>query len=240
MSKKAFLYEVVYFILAIVSLIIAIRPQDEWVWLDYSIYCLYVVDYAVRLYQSGERWTFIKQHPIDLIAILPVVGAVRIVRIFRLFKVLRLSRYFSKKFPKASQVMNSNSVGLMLVWLVAVAMLVSIPLTLVEPNMKRYSDALWWTLVTTTTVGYGDIVPVTLLGKFIGACLMLGGIGLVSLITGNISHVLTTRSTQTSSNSPVTLSKFEQLDEQTKQRIVKRIEEEIEFELYKQQNKIDK
>lgn len=237
MKSKAFLYEALYFGLAVVSLLLAFHPRQEFQWLDYSIYGLYVLDYAVRLYQAQHKWAFIKRHPLDLIAILPVVSAVRIVRVFRLVKLLRLSSYFAQRFPKLSQVMSSNSVGLMLVWLVAIAMLVSIPLTLVEPAMRDYGDALWWTLVTTTTVGYGDVVPATLLGKIIGVGLMLGGIGIVSLITGNISQVLITKHDKQLSETSISLSKFEQLDKVAQQRIVKRLEEEIEFELYKQENK---
>ena len=64
----------------------------------------------------------------------------------------------------------------------------SVPVYLVEPNIKTYGDALWWAVVTTTTVGYGDLSPSTIVGRVI---LMISGIGVIGLLTSSLaSHFI--------------------------------------------------
>lgn len=58
---------------------------------------------------------------------------------------------------------------------------------LVEPGMQTFGDALWWSIVTTTTVGYGDISPGSLLGRLVAVSLMVVGIGTIGMITASIA-----------------------------------------------------
>ncbi len=53
----------------------------------------------------------------------------------------------------------------------------------VNPNMVKFIDALWWSFSTTTTVGYGDVVPITIPGKIIGILLMLIGVAIFAIYT---------------------------------------------------------
>lgn len=63
----------------------------------------------------------------------------------------------------------------------------SILITYLEPNINHFVDGIWWSIVTTTTVGYGDISPTTIIGRVVAIFLMIVGIGLVGMITGSIT-----------------------------------------------------
>ena len=56
-----------------------------------------------------------------------------------------------------------------------------------EPDVKSFSDGLWWALVTITTVGYGDITPMTSIGRLVASALMFLGLGLIASLTAVIS-----------------------------------------------------
>jgi voltage-gated potassium channel len=65
-----------------------------------------------------------------------------------------------------------------------------------EEDFKSYGDALWWAVATVTTVGYGDVVPKTTVGRSIASVLMITGFAFLSLITGTIASVLVARFTR--------------------------------------------
>lgn len=60
----------------------------------------------------------------------------------------------------------------------------------VNPNINHYIDSLWWAFSTTTTVGYGDVVPITIAGKFIGIFLMLIGVGFFGIYTALFARAI--------------------------------------------------
>ena len=67
-------------------------------------------------------------------------------------------------------------------------------ITLIEQNnLDNIGTALWWTIVTMTTVGYGDFTPHTFLGRFFAIIIMLSGISLIAIITGTISSIFTSK-----------------------------------------------
>lgn len=72
-----------------------------------------------------------------------------------------------------------------------------------QSDFKTYGDALWWAVATVTTVGYGDIVPKTTVGRFVASLLMITGFAFLSLITGTIASVLVARFTRTRSDERV-------------------------------------
>jgi voltage-gated potassium channel len=56
-----------------------------------------------------------------------------------------------------------------------------------EPDLGDFGDALWWAIVTSTTVGYGDLAPVSIVGRLVAVVLMIVGIGALGMITGSIA-----------------------------------------------------
>ncbi len=80
------------------------------------------------------------------------------------------------------------------IWIVSVWVLGSLVISFIEPGaFKNIGNSLWWTIVTMTTVGYGDMAPTTISGRLLAIIIMLSGIILVALITGTISSIFTTK-----------------------------------------------
>ena len=82
---------------------------------------------------------------------------------------------------------------------------------IVEPDIKTFSDGIWWALVTVTTVGYGDITPATTLGRFVAGTLMFFGLGLIATVTAIVSAKFVQNYVDHHTNDDV-LEKLEELE----------------------------
>ena len=152
------------------------------------------------------RYVFSYLAVIDLLAILPFYLPVlipfdlrflRIVRLFRLIRLFKLSRY-SRAMTAIGVVLRNKRGELAIVIIVVFVFLLLSSAIMYEveheaqPNaFPNIPSAMWWGVVTLTTVGYGDIYPITPLGKFIGAVIALLGIGLFALPAGIIASGFT-------------------------------------------------
>lgn len=139
---------------------------------------------------------------IDLLAILPfylpmllpidlrVLRMLRIIRLFRVFKIGRYTNALSsivKVFKNKQHELLSSVFVVLLLMIVASVLMYSIENNAQPEVFKNAFDALWWALATLTTVGYGDIYPITVLGKILSSIIAILGIGLVAVPTGIIS-----------------------------------------------------
>ncbi len=136
---------------------------------------------------------------VDLLAILPfylgffITLDLRVLRVFRLLRLLKLTRY-SPALAIIGNVMRAQSKALtaaVFIMLMALVLSSSILYILeheVQPDkFGSIPEAMWWGLATLTTVGYGDVTPITPLGKLVGAVTMIVGIGMFALPTGVIA-----------------------------------------------------
>ena len=114
-------------------------------------------------------------------------------RIIRLFRVFKINRYTNALVSIVKVFKNKQSELLSSIFVVLLLMIVASVLMYgvenkAQPEVFRNAfDALWWALATLTTVGYGDIYPITVLGKILSAVIAILGIGLVAVPTGIIS-----------------------------------------------------
>ncbi|WP_231686768.1 potassium channel family protein [Bacillus sp. JCM 19034] len=128
-----------------------------------------------------------KKNPLDLIAIIPFDSIFQLARIARLFRAIRLiaiSAHFLKPF---FEIIRTNGLYKVMTFTAILIFVSAIPIKSLEQSIENYADALWWSIVTATTVGYGDISPETNIGRVIALILMLFGIGLLGMITGSIA-----------------------------------------------------
>ncbi len=139
---------------------------------------------------------------IDLIAVLPfylpiLIGCdmrvLRTLRFFRILRILKLGRY-SKSLKLIKKVLHETKPQLIVtvfatwILLIVASFLMYYAENLAQPDkFSSVADAMWWAIATLTTVGYGDVYPITAMGKILSAVIALIGIGFIALPTGILS-----------------------------------------------------
>lgn len=188
MKKRVVLFESIMFVLVLVSLFFAFSDNENFIRLDWGIWFIFVVDYTASLIRSENKWTYFKQHPFELIAIIPFDSIFRAARIVRLFRIIRLIGIGSRYLTPLYKLLKTNGLDKVLIVAMILLFIIPIPIVLLEPSIETFTDALWWAVVTTTTVGYGDISPETPIGRILAVILMLVGIGFIGTLTSAITN----------------------------------------------------
>lgn len=147
------------------------------------------VDLAVRISLAHHRWRFIREHPLDVaVVVLPVLRPLRLLRLVTLLSVL--NRYAGSSMRGKVGLYLVSSV-ILIVFVAAVAVLD------VERGqggpIETFGDAVWWAMTTITTVGYGDMYPVTTAGRCIAGGLMFAGIATLGVVTASFASWLVER-----------------------------------------------
>lgn len=155
---------------------------------DNALIVLLVVEYIVRLWLAPSKRKFVIENWFDLVAMIPLDSyfyVARIMRVLRLIRIVRASPFLwgIVRSPAMRQVF--GVVTVIMLWSSTAIYLLEYG---VNDNIKSFQDALWWSIVTTTTVGYGDISPVTAGGRIMAAILMLTGIGMLGALTANFAN----------------------------------------------------
>jgi voltage-gated potassium channel len=161
---------------------------------ELSLWAIFVAEFTSRFAAARDRRAYLRGHWIDAVALIPAARAFRLLRILRL---LRLFRAFAGIFRALGAVERFTShrtlIGLFIAWL-SVAVICGAAFYFAEvdfnPQIQTPVDALWWAITTLTTVGYGDVYPLTPEGRLAGSALMIVGITLWAAVTGTITSLL--------------------------------------------------
>jgi voltage-gated potassium channel len=165
--------------------------------LDFLICIVFITEFVVRIWKEEDRRGYLRAHWLEIPGMIPFT-IVRVSRVFRIFRLFRLVRVFSlmKRFSRLYEKrFVRNELQYAAIIIITILLFSSYGIFFFErkvnPDIDSVGDAVWWSVVTVTTVGYGDKVPITPLGKVIGIILMFTGIGIIGILSGTIaSHLL--------------------------------------------------
>lgn len=211
-DKLSSIYDSFMLVVILISLVpLAFKSSAYgFIVIDRACVAIFIIDYILRLftadfkYQDKSIRSFIK-YPfsfmalIDLVAILPSFTVLnqgfKVLKLFRLIRVLRVFRAFkalrySKSIVIIANVLKESRDSLMAVGTMALAYIFISALIIfnVEPDsFNNFFDAIYWATVSLTTVGYGDIYPITTIGKTVSMISSFFGIAVVALPSGIIT-----------------------------------------------------
>jgi voltage-gated potassium channel len=195
----------IYVLIALLAdLILDFPPEVARVlsFVDNVICVFFLIDFFTRFRAAQNKWKFMRWGWIDLISSIPEIEFLRVGRALRLIRIIRILRAFRSIKHIIGHIYRNRSQGaLTTVAVLAFVLIVFSSISILQfeadvpgSNIKTAEDALWWSYVTITTIGYGDKYPVTTEGRIIAVILMTAGVGLFGTFTAFVSSwILTDR-----------------------------------------------
>jgi voltage-gated potassium channel len=194
-------YQIFMLVLSIISLVLlgislvfSLSPATETLinYADNAICVLFFVDFLILFYRAENKVKyFFTWGWLDLLSSIPLLDAFRlgrasrIVRILRVLRGLRAARLFTTFIVEKRTESGLLSAVLVVIVLVLLSSLAILQFEAgAEGNIQTAGDALWWSLTSITTVGYGDHFPVTPEGRVVAVGLMFAGISLFGVLSG--------------------------------------------------------
>ena len=210
-SKLSNVYDFIMMVTIVISVVpLAFKETNSiFQWIDYITVTIFILDYFLRLITADYKlkksvisffvYPITPMAVIDLISILPSItilnSSFRLLKLFRLLRTLKVLRAFkflrySKSFDIITNVFRKQKKVLSAVATMAVAYILISALVIynVEPeSFETFFDAIYWATISLTTVGYGDIYPITTIGRIVTMISSAFGIAIIALPSGVIT-----------------------------------------------------
>jgi voltage-gated potassium channel len=204
------LFIIILTVLSLIILLLLILPMNErttelLLVYDNLICVVFLYDFAYSMRRSpSKRGYFIQGRGwLDLLGSVPSLGILRftgllrLARVSRLVRITRLRRYKNKHtlLEEVLQKRGQYAVFITMMSAMTVLFLCSVLVLQFESrspqaNITSGSDAVWWAIVTITTVGYGDYYPVTFPGRIVGVLVMLSGVGIIAALASVLTSII--------------------------------------------------
>ncbi|MCP3144389.1 ion channel [Pyxidicoccus xibeiensis] len=183
--------------------------------IDLGFVLVFLGDFLWGLGRAKERAAYLRRHWYELPGLVPLYAEafslLRAAQLLRLARVLRLLRLVGayrrfRSLAVLDALFNRYKLGHMLLIASTVVLGMASVVWMLErdtnPSLSQFPDALWWAVVTATTVGYGDITPHTGLARICATVLMLMGIGLIGMVASSLSNALLSADQETGTATP--------------------------------------
>ena len=178
--------------------------------LEWMFTIIFTIEYFMRIYivKNSLKYIFSFMGLVDLLSIIPTYllflsgthhfSIIRVIRLIRIFRIFHLSSYvrggqimmiaLRRSFPKI--VVFLMSIVLLVIILGTLMYVIEGPMGEKNPGFGDIPNAMYWAIVTLTTVGYGSAVPLTVVGKFLASIIMILGYGIIAVPTGIVSSAI--------------------------------------------------
>ena len=215
-TKKGKIFDIILLIAILISVFGVILSSVDSIEKDYGnilrfsewiFTILFTIEYIFRIYciKKPFKYIFSFMGIIDFLSIIPtylvflyppihVLVDIRAIRLIRVFRVFKLSRFL--RGANIMQIALKSSRPKIIVFLLSVVLVVIILGTLMyivegqKNGFENIPKSIYWSVVTLTTVGYGDVVPLTVTGKFLASIIMILGYGIIAVPTGIVSAAI--------------------------------------------------
>lgn len=216
-TKAGKLFDIVLLWLIVVSILVVVaesmpelglRFPNGFYYIEWVFTIIFTLEYCLRIYVAKKKtqYIFSTWGIIDFLSIIPTyfsiffVGyhyllVIRILRLLRIFRILKLVRFSREgQILLAALKLSSYKIGVFISFIFTFVVLVGTLMYVIEhgnPGFSSIPASVYWGIVTVTTVGFGDIVPVTYLGKTLASFMMLAGYAIIAVPTGIVTAELT-------------------------------------------------
>ncbi|MEL6561189.1 MAG: ion transporter [Bacteroidota bacterium] len=159
---------------------------------DFVICIIFLSDFFYGFSTAKNKWHYLKLNWIDFISSIPTIGVLRAGRVFKIFRILRVVRSAKYIFAFFNKKNSFSTLRNIFIFNAVIIFLFTLSFYELEhkanPNISTLGDSLWWTTITTITVGFlQDLPPVTVEGKFLSVVLILLGMIMFSTMIGTIT-----------------------------------------------------
>ncbi|MFV5689808.1 ion transporter [Flavobacterium sp. ZT3R25] len=181
-----------------------IKYHHELIVLEWIITVFFTLEYLLRILSINKpiKYIFSFYGIIDLMAILPmylsfilagasILTVIRAIKLLRLFKILKHPKFSSQSIHlKEALIASRGKILIFIYFMLISSIIIGSVMYVVEGEESGFTSiptSIYWTIVTLTTVGYGDISPITPLGQFIASIVMIMGYGVIAVPTGIVT-----------------------------------------------------
>jgi voltage-gated potassium channel len=157
---------------------------------DLFVCAILWIEFIYSYLHADDRRQYLRSNSLSILGMLPIdfvfLRALRLIKLFQFIKLYVLARETTGRFSRFLKHTYLDKIGLIAILFIFI---ITILVSIFDSNINDIQTALWYVVVSVTSTGYGDVVPVTISGKIIGIVAMVGGILIFATVTAVISSL---------------------------------------------------